>query len=147
MWFHDTRIIHELLKYEVYNTLAYLGADLSQKLLWSMWVSFSNNIDLKIGVDPMLDNFGSDSVVFLFFPRLDSFSKISMGPMYYIVDLLFLEYSLGKIGPLRPIFKVTELLSLALAVILSVYYFDSDLDEGKKCSTCAAERISDLITW
>ena len=102
----------------------------------------SDNIDIEVGIDPLLNNFGSDSVVFFFFPSLGSCIKISIESIYYISDLLLLEHGLGKIGPLRPIFKITELLSLAIAVVVFVRH----LEGGKKCSTGEAKRTSDLIT-
>ena len=111
-----------------------------------MWVSFSDNVDVKVGIDPLLDNFGSNSVVLLLFSSLGSCSRISTRPIYYIPDLLLLEHGLGKIGPLRPIFKATELLSLALAVVVFVRHFDGNLEGGEKCSIGAAERTPDLIT-
>ena len=136
------RIIQELLEYRVYDTLAYLRADLPQSLPWPIWVSFSNNVDVEVGIDPLFDNFGSDSVVLLLFPSLGSYSKISTRPVYYIPDLLLFEHDLSKIGLLRPIFKVIELFSLALAIVVFVRH----LEGGEKCSAGVAERIPDLLT-
>ena len=65
-----------------------------------------------------------------------------MGPIYYIPDLLLLEHGLGKISPLRRIFKATELLSLTLTIVIFICH----LEGGEKCSTSAAEHIPDLIT-
>ena len=103
---------------------------------------FSDNIDVEIGINPLLDNFENDSVVLLFFPSLDSCSRISTGPIYYILDLFLLEYSLGKIGPLRPILEVLKLLSFTLTNVVFVCH----LEKCEKCSIGAAEHISDLIT-
>ena len=108
-----------------------------------MWVSFSNNVDVEVGIDPLFDNFGSNSVVFLLFSSLGSCSRISIRPIYFIPDLLFLEHGLGKIGLLRPIFEAMELLSLALAIVVFVYH----LERGEKYNTDTAEHTPDLITW
>lgn len=107
---------------------------------------FSNNIDIEVGVDLLLDDFGSNSIVFFLLLNLGSYSKISTRPIYYILDLFFLKHGLGKIGPLRPILEAKELLSFALAVNVFVCHFDDDLEKGEKCNTGIAERISDLIT-
>ncbi len=110
-----------------------------------MWVSFSNDVDIEVGVDPLLDDFGSNSVILLLLPSLSSCSRISTRSIYYILDLFFLEHGLSKIGPLRPILKAAELLSLPLAVVVFVHHFDDDLEEDEKCNTGAAERTPDLI--
>ena len=107
-----------------------------------MWVSFPDNVDVEVGIDSLLYNFGSNSVVLLLFPSLGSCSRISTGPIYYIPDLFLFEHGLGKIGKLRQIFEAMELLFLALAIVVFVCH----LEGGEKCSAGAAEHISDLIT-
>ena len=107
-----------------------------------MWVLFSDNVDIEVGINLLLENFGSDIIVLLLFPSLGSCNKISTRPIYYIPDLLFLKYGLDKIGLLRPIFEVTEFFSLALVVIVFICH----LKGSEKCSTSSAEHISDLIT-
>ena len=103
-------------------------------------------MDVEVKVDPLLNNYISNNVVLLLLPSLGSCSRITTGLIYYISDLFLLKHSLGKIGPLKPIFKVTKLLSLALAVVVFICHFDNDLEEGEKCSTGIVKYTPDPIT-
>ena len=64
---------------------------------------------------------------------------MSMGLIYYIPDFFFLKYGLHKIGLLRSIFDVIELLSLSFTVIVFVHHFDDDLEENEKYNTGVVE--------
>ena len=75
------RIVQGLFEYGVYDTLAYLRADLSQSLSQSMYILFSGNDDEEVGINPLLDSFRSNSIVLLFFRNLGSCSRISTGPI------------------------------------------------------------------
>lgn len=87
-----------------------------------MWVMFSDNTNIKVGNNILLDNFGSHNIVFLLFPSLSNYSRINIRPIDYISDLFFFKYDLGKIGPLKPIFKATELFFLTLVIVIFIYY-------------------------
>ena len=104
-----------------------------------MWVSFSNNIDIEVRVDPLFDDFKSNSIAFLFFPSLGSYSRISIGPIYYIPNLFLLEYSLRKISLLRLMLEVMELFSLTLTIVVFICHFDNNLEKNKKCNTSIVE--------
>lgn len=96
-----------------------------------MWVLFFNNINIKVGMDLLFDNFGRNCIVFFLFLCQYSCNRISTKPIYYISNFFSLEYGLGKIGPLKPIFKVTKLLFFTFVVIIFVYHFDNNLKERK----------------
>ena len=76
------------------------------------------------------------SFSFLFSSSWSSCGRVSSRSIHYIPDFFFLKHSLSKVGLLRPILKVAELLSLALAVVILVSYFADldDLGERKKCN-------------
>lgn len=105
---------------------------------------FSNDIDVKVAVDPLLDDFGSNSIVFLLFPSLSSCGRVSSRFIYYIPDLFYLKHGLNKVGLLRPIFKVAELFFLALAIVVLFTHL-TDLKKGKNV-ILAPVHTSDLIT-
>ena len=110
-------------------------------------IFFSNNVDVKVTVDPLLDDFKSDRIVFLLFPSLSSYGGVSSKSIHYIIDIFFLEHYLGKVGSLRSILKVVELLSLALAIVVLISHFANlnDLEEGKNV-ILASVHTPDLIT-
>lgn len=125
--------------------MAYLRTNLPQSLLQPSWVLFSDDVNVEIRIDPLLDDLGSDSVVLLLLLCLGSYSKICIGPIYYIPDLYFLGYGLDKISPLRPILEVTEHFFLALVIVVFIHY-DDNLEKGEKCCTDVVKYIADLIT-
>lgn len=92
-------------------------------------IFFSNDVDSKINIDPLLHDYRSNSVV-LFIP-----------------DLFFFEYHLRKVGPLRPVLKAAELLSLALAVAVLVNHL-TDLNDLEKDENIILALVytPDLIT-
>lgn len=96
-------------------------------------ILFSNNVYVKVAIDPLLNDFRSDSVVFFLFPSLSSCSRVSSRSIYYILNFFFLKYGLNKVSPLRLIIKAAENFSFAFAVIVFVSYFADldDLKEGK----------------
>ena len=108
---------------------------------------FSNYVDVKVTVNPLVDDFRNDNIVLLLFPSLSSCDGVSSGFIYYIPDLFLLEYRLGKADPLRQVFKAVELLSLACVVVILVSHLAdlNDLEESKNV-ILALLYISDLIT-
>lgn len=113
---------------------------MAEYLLGPLRVFFSNNVDVKVTIDPLLDDFKSDSIVFFFFPSLSICDRVSLRSIYYIPDLFFLKYDLSKVSTLRPILEVAELFSFVLMLVILVSYFaDFDnLKEGKKCNIGAS---------
>ena len=117
----------------MYYSLVNLRTDLTKCLLGPLRIFFSYDINIKITVDPLLDDFRSNNIVFLFFPSLSSCVEISLRFIHYIPNLFLLKNYLGKVDPLRPVLKAVELLSLAFAIIVRVSDFADldDLVEGK----------------
>ena len=123
-----------------------MQVDLTECLPESLGVSFSKDVDVMVTVDPLLDDFRSNSVVFFLFPSISSCNEVSSRSIDYILDLFFLEHRLCKIDPFRPVLKAVELISLALAVLV-VFSYLTDLDdlvEGKNI-ILAPVYISHLI--
>lgn len=95
-----------------------------------MRVSFSNNVDVKVTINPLFDDLKSDNIIFLLFSSLDNCGGISLRSIDYIPELFFLKYSLNKVGPLRPVVKVMGFFFFTFTVVVFVCYFDN-LKEDK----------------
>ena len=137
-------IVQQFFKNGIYYFLTNLQTDSTDYLPGSLGVSFSNDVNVKINVYPLLNNFRSNSIVLLFFPSINSCDGVSLRSIHYISDLFFLKHCLGKVGPLRPVLKAAELFSLALAVVIFVSHLD-DLVEGKNIILVSVH-TPDLIT-
>ena len=112
-------------KDRVYYSLANLWIDSMRCFLGSLGVFFSNNVEIEVTIDPLLDDFWSDSIVLIFFSSLSGCGEISSRSVAYIPDLFFLKYSLIKVSLLKSIFKAMELLSLAFAVVIIVSHLNN----------------------
>ena len=115
-----------------------MQADLAECFPGPLRVSFFNDIDVKVVVDLLIYDFRIDSVVFFFSPSLSNCGRVSLRSIHYIPDFFFFKYGLSKVGPLRPIFEVIELLSLFLTIVILVSHL-ADLDnlgKGKKGNIC-----------
>lgn len=51
---------------------------MAESLLGALGIFFSNNVDIKIHTNSLLDDFRGNCVVFLFFPNLDGGSKLGL---------------------------------------------------------------------
>lgn len=81
-------------------------------------VFFSNNINIKIRVDLLLDNFKSNYIIFLYFSGLCGSSGIILQVIYDVPDFFFFKHSLHKVRLLGSIFKAIKLLSFTFAIII-----------------------------
>lgn len=95
-----------------------------------MCVFFFNNFDIRITIDPLLNNFRSDSIDLILFSSLSCCDRISLKSIDYIPDVILLKYSLSKITSLRLVFKAIEFFSLTLLDVIVVSHFN-DLKKGK----------------
>ena len=113
-----------------------LQVNLVECLLGALRVPFSNDVDVKVAIDPLLDDFRSNSVVYLFSLSLSSCDEVSLKFIHYISDLFFFKHSLSRINLLGPILKTLELHCLALIVVILVSHFTNlhYLRESKKCN-------------
>ena len=105
---------------------------------------FSNNIDKKVTINPLVDCFRSNSIVFLLFPSLNNYSRIITKPIYNILNLFILEHGLHKLNPLRPILEAVKLLSFTLIVVIFVCHF-AELKEDKNVILLQQKRKPDFI--
>ena len=124
-----------------------MQTDLTESFLGPLRVSFSNDVDVKVTVDPLHNDFRSNSIVLLLFPSLSSCNGVSSRSIYYIPDLFILEYCLNKVGSLKLVLKTAELLSFVFAVVILVSYL-ADLDdlEEDKNVILVPVHTPDLIT-
>ena len=81
-WFGDSWIVKQFLKYGIYNSLADLRTDLMESLPASIGACFSNNIYIKIAANPLFNDFGDNSIVFLLFSNLRGGSRLSLKVIY-----------------------------------------------------------------
>ena len=127
--------------------MANLRVDSIEYLPGSLGVFFSNDVDIKVTVDPLLDDFRSDSVILLLFPSLSSCDGVSSKSIHYISDLFLLEHCLGKVGSLKPVLKAAELLFHILAVVVFVSHLTdfNNLVKDKNI-ILVSMHTSDLIT-
>lgn len=109
-----------------------------------MIVFFSNDIDVKVTIDPLLNDFRNDSIIFFLFPSLSSYGKISIRSFYYIPDFFLFKYGLYKVGPLRAILELIEFFSLFLTIVILINHFN-DLEKGKNVILMPVH-TPDLIT-
>lgn len=130
-------IVKQFFEDGIYYSLANLWADLAKYLPKLLRVFFSYDVNVEVCIDLLLDDFWSDSVVFLLFPSLSGYGEISSRSIYYIADFFFLKHNLSKVSSLRLILKAMELFTLALAIIIIVNHLD-DLDYDIKCNNAGA---------
>ena len=86
--------------------------------LGSLGILFSDDIDVEICADPLLDNFKSNCVIFLFLLGLGGGSWLISQAIYNVSDFFLLKHGLREVGALGPIFEAPELFSFAFVVIL-----------------------------
>ena len=86
-------------------------------------VFFSNDVDVNIAVDSLLDDFKNDSIMLLLFLSLSSYDGVSLRYIHYIPDLFFLKHDLCKLGLLKLILKAAEFLSFDLVGVILVSHF------------------------
>ena len=55
----------------------------------SLKIHFFNDIDNKISIDPLFNDFGSNCIVFLFFHGLSNNDGFILQAIYNILDLFF----------------------------------------------------------
>ncbi len=107
-----------------------MRVDLAESLLGSLGILFSNNIDIKVVINSLLDDFGDNDIVFFLFFGLGNGRELCMTSVYHILEFFFFEHSLHKVCLLKPVSKAVELFSFAFAVvILSSHCDGSDIRE------------------
>lgn len=96
----------------------------------SLKVFFFYNIDVKVTVNPLLNDFKRKSIVFLLFSSLSSYIRISTRSIYYFLNLFFFKNRLCKVDILEPVLEVAEFLSFPFTIVIFVNYYD-DLEKYK----------------
>ena len=99
-----------------------MGVDLPKTLSTCLEAFFSNNIDVKVIINPLFKAHGSNSIFFLIFSGLRSGGELSLRPLYYISGFFYFDYGLYKISSLGPIFKALKFFSLTFVVVVFVYH-------------------------
>lgn len=107
-------------------------------------VLFSNDIDIKIHIDLLFNDFKSYYVVFFFFSGLGSGSRLVLQAIYDVSDLFILKHDLYEISLLGPILKAFELLSFTFAILILGSYFMRKVK--KNISLLLSMYIPGLIT-
>ena len=127
--------------------MANLQVDSTECLPGPPRVFFSNDVNIKVTVDFLLDNFRNDNVVFFLFPSLSSYGGVSSKSIHYIPDFFLFEYCLDKVSLLRLVLKVAEFLSFTLTNVIFVNHLANldDLEKGKNVILVPVH-IPDLIT-
>lgn len=72
----------------------------------------SNDIDVKIGVDYLLDELGCYGINFSSLSCLHYGNRLGPDLIDNVLDLFLFEYSLNQIGLLRPILEAMEFFML-----------------------------------
>lgn len=97
-------------------------------------VFFFNDINIKICADALLDDFSSNSIVFLILFGLGCSSGLGLQAIYNVPDFFLFKYGWRKVSLLRPIFKAAELFSLASAIIaFDSHYVRGGKEDKKRC--------------
>lgn len=99
---------------------------MAESLLGVLEIFFSNDVNVKIRTDSLLDDFRSNCVVFLLLPDLDGGSKLGSRVIYNVPELFFLKHGLDEISPLGSIFKALKLLFFFAVITL-----DSHLEQER----------------
>ena len=68
-----------------------MGVDLPKTLSICLKAFFSNNIDVKVIINPLFKAFGGNSIFFLIFPGLSSGGELSLRTLYYISGFFILS--------------------------------------------------------
>lgn len=118
-------IVKQFFEYKIYNPLANLKTNLAESFSVPLEDFFSNNINIKVIIDPLFDNFGGNGIIFLFFSNLKNSNRLSSKVIYYILYFIFFEHSLRKVDILRPILKVFELFLSTLLFIIIICYWSN----------------------
>lgn len=87
----------------------------------SLGVFFSNDIDVKICIDSLLDDFEGNYILFLFFSSLDGGGRLGLQAIYDVITLFFFKHGLNKISSLEPVFEIPKLFSFFTIVVFSGY--------------------------
>ena len=69
------KIIQEFFQNEVDYFLANLRVYLLKGFLRSIWILFINNIDIKVRVYPLFNNFGGNYIIFIFLSYLPGYYR------------------------------------------------------------------------
>ncbi len=101
-----------------------------ERFLRSLGIHFSNNIDIEVTVDPLLDKFEGNGVALYFLLGLDSNNRLHIRSVYHIPDFFLFEYSLRKVSPLGPVLKAAKLFSFILTIIVFGSYCDGNNIRG-----------------
>lgn len=92
---------------------------------------FSNDINIKIYIDLLLDNFEDNYITFLFFLSLDGDSKRGLQAINNVLILFFFKYVLSEISLLRPVFEFFKILFFAFMVVALNDYLKQEKREVK----------------
>lgn len=66
-----------------------LQADVTKYFPELLEIFFSNDVNVKIRVDALLDEFSGNCIVFLFFPSLGYGNKLGLQAIYDVPNLFF----------------------------------------------------------
>lgn len=95
-----------------------------KSFLGSLGIFFSNNVDIEVAVNLMLDDFRSDDIILFFPSNLGGGDKLHTRLVYHILDLFFFDYSLRKVSPLGSVLKAAKFLFFALILLVFGGYYD-----------------------
>lgn len=90
--------------------------------LESLEVYFFDNINIKVSINSLLDNFEINYIIFLFFFNLKDNNRFDLPTIYYILDIFSFKHDLHKISLLKTIFKNLKLFFLIFVIAILVDY-------------------------
>lgn len=94
---------------------------MAKSFLKFLRVFFSYNINKEICTKLLLNNFGNNFIVFLFFSGLGNSSRLGLQTIYDVSNHFFFKHSLNKVNLLVPVFKAFKLfLFLQLSFLMAI---------------------------
>lgn len=91
---------------------------MAKSLLEFLRIHFSNNVDIEVAANLLLDDFGGYGIVFLYLLGLGGSSRLCTRSVYHVPDLFLFKYSLRKMSPIEPVLKTAKLFSFVFAFVV-----------------------------
>lgn len=89
-----------------------------ESFLRNLRVFFSNNINIKVDANSLLNDFRGNGIILLFFSCLRNNSELSARFIYQILDIFFFKHGLYEIGLFKAIFTTSILIFLTFGIIV-----------------------------